>query len=209
MHFIPNFKAKSSRVKNLSCFKKLTDKRKKIRRQCNSSSCQWRKNRTSSGDCSELRGVLAVFASFSLALPARIVACVSICCCYVLLMSSLTKPKLMMPPLCCTLCWVSAFHQATSIRCQSAEPLYAFSHCCCGSAVVVAAFHGKWRKFIQNFCIRLNFKTMFMQQATKAAGKCNIRNERGAEYLCGTHTYTHTHTPTHMHLDLLLKFPLH
>lgn len=104
----------------------------KIRRQCNCSSCQWGKKRTSSGFCSELRGVLAVLASFSLALPARNVACVSICCCYVLLMSSLTKPKLMMPPLCCTLCWVSAFHQATSMRCQSAEPLYSFSHCCCG-----------------------------------------------------------------------------
>lgn len=177
----------------------------KIRRQCNSSSCQWGKNGTSSGDCSELRGVLAVFTSFSLALPARIVACVSICCCYVLLMSSLAKPKLMMPPLCCTLC--------CRHRCAASQPSH-FIHfpivvvvATTAAVVVVAAFHGKWRKFIQNFCIRLNFKTMFMQQATKAAGKCNIRNERGAGHLCGTHTLTHT--PTHMHLDLLLKFPLH
>lgn len=67
------------------------------------------------------------------------------------------------------------------------------------AVVFVAAFHGKWRKFIQNFCIRLNFKTMFMQQATKAAGKCNILNERGAEHLCGTHTHAHSHTHSHSH----------
>lgn len=108
-------------------------------------------------------------------------------------------------PRCAALC-AGYLHFTRGHRCAGSQPSH-FIHfpivVVVAAAVVVVlvvvASYGKWRKFIQNFCIRLNFKTMFMQQATKAAGKCNIRNERGAVHLCGTYRPTLTHSHVHSH----------